>query len=83
MKRTARGKVGSALLQSHEVTYDLLDPGRIDDLVYRFIWNHILLLVHLFKIYILHLLKRIFLHHRLLGLCLSYFIFVNRLLHLP
>jgi hypothetical protein len=40
VKRTTGPKVGSALLQSHEVTYHLLYPGGVKDLLYRFLRNH-------------------------------------------
>ena len=40
MERTAGPKVGSALSQSHEVAYHLLDTRGVKNLLYRFPWNH-------------------------------------------
>jgi len=83
MERAARDMVGSALLESHEVTHYIHDLSRVENPVYRLLRNHFLLLVNLFVFHIL--CCRLF---RIL--CCSwlftrelYFIFVNRLLHLP
>ena len=60
MERTTRDMVGTSLLQCHEVSYHIHDLSRIEDLVYRFLRYHNLLLINLFVFYILHIGKRIF-----------------------
>ena len=71
MKRAARNIVGSALLQSHEVTYDISNLSRIQNTVYRFMRDHSLLFIN--SLVIGHIIIAEFM----------YFIFVNHLLHLP
>ena len=61
MEWTARSIVGSAFLESHEVTYNLFNSGCVNDLIYSFVRNHIQdllfvhLIVYLFKLHILHI----------------------------
>ena len=53
MERTACLIIGTPSLQSYKVPYNLLDPGRIYDLINYIAWNHILLLINFFVIHII------------------------------
>ena len=84
MERTARDMIGTSFLQSNEVTYHIHDLSRIEDPVYRFLRDHMLLSVYLFVLDILYLRERILLRLRLFPYrSLMNFIFIDGLLHLP
>ena len=84
MERTARDMIGTSFLQSNEVTYHIHDLRRIEDPVYRFLRDHMLLLVYFLVLDILDLRERIILRLSLFPYrSLMNFILIDGLLHLP